>query len=305
MGGGRFDSKAWSTYSASTSTKTAKEIFKSSKMDKLLDPKGITLRESRDSPDNPLSTPLAVAIDVTGSMGIIGEYLAKTGLGTLFTEVLERKPISDPHLCFMAVGDVTSDQAPLQVSQFEADNRIIEQLTKIFVEGNGGGNSWESYNLPWYFAARHTSIDSYENRAKRGYLFTVGDEGPPKDLTGDQLAKVFGDTVEGISNADLLEEVRRMYHVFHVVVAQGSHCQHHGADRVIDLWRPLMGQHVLRLDDYKKLSEVIVSTIQVIEGEEVDAVAASWSGSTAVTVRTAIKDLVTTTGSKKAVTRFT
>lgn len=34
----------------------------------------------------------------------------------------------------------------------------------------------ESYELAMYFMARHTSIDCYEKRGKRGYLFMIGDE---------------------------------------------------------------------------------------------------------------------------------
>jgi hypothetical protein len=88
---------------------------------------------------------------------------------------------------FMAIGDANCDKAPLQVSQFEADKRIIDQLTQIYLEHSGGGNDFESYNLPWYFAANHTVHDSMEKRGKRGYLFTVGDEETPQDLTRDQI----------------------------------------------------------------------------------------------------------------------
>lgn len=58
------------------------------------------------------------------------------------------------------------------------------------------------------------------------------------------------------------------------------------------------------LSDYTKLSEVIVSAIQVVEGETVDNVSASWSGSTAIVVKNAIKDLATTTTGTSSVVRF-
>lgn len=305
MGGGTFDPHAYASTARSYASKPTAAVFKSSGMQPHLDPKGIVVRESRDSPDNPNSSPLIVGVDVTGSMHVLADKMAREGLGTLFTEVLDRKPISDPHVMFMAIGDADWDRAPLQVSQFEADNRVLDQLTDLWLEGNGGGNGWESYNLPWYFAANHTSIDSFEKRQKKGYLFTVGDEPMPPDLTPAQIKKVFGDEASGnLSNDALLQSVQKMYHVFHIVVEEGSHA-------LIDLpgvlksWRPL-GQHVLRLSDYTKMSEVIVSTMQIIEGADPVVVTKSWKGDTSLVVANAVGGLTSPRKGKAGagVTRF-
>jgi len=276
MGSGSFDASAYRSFSASTASKTTDEIYSSRSIHKNLDPKGVKIRESRDSADNPQSTPVIVAIDVTGSMGIIADVLAREGLGTLFNEILDRKPITDPHLMFMAVGDANCDSAPLQVSQFEADNRIVEQLTQIYIEHGGGGNSFESYNFPWYFAANHTEHDSLIKRGKRGYLFTVGDEESPKALTKEQIKEFTGDTVErDISTEEMLIEAQRLYDVFHIVIEEGDHARRN-LDRVLSSWTPLLGQHVIRLKDYKKLSETIVSTIEVVEGRDAKTVTAKF-----------------------------
>jgi hypothetical protein len=48
---------------------------------------------------------------------------------------------------------------------------------------------------------------------------------------------------------------------------------------------------VIGLKDHRKMSEVIISTIEVIEGRDKDAVAHSWSGDTSLVVREAIKGL--------------
>jgi hypothetical protein len=307
MGSGRWDPDAYASYSASTVGKSTAAVFTKRSIVSKLDPKGVVVRESRDSTDNPLSKPLIVGIDVSGSMDMLADALARDGLGTLFKEVLDRKPLSDPHVMFMAVGDAYHDESPLQVSQFEADARIIEQLADIWLEKGGGGNNFESYNLPWYFAAHHTSIDCFEKRGQKGYLFTVGDEEAPKDLTRGQIKEIFGDTVQAdIDNDALLEAVQKMYHVFHVVVEEGSHARGRGIDRVMNSWRPVLGQRVLRLADHRKLSEVIVSTIQVNEGVDKAAVVASWGGDTSLVVAKAIDGLpaVRGGGAVAPVTRF-
>jgi hypothetical protein len=251
---------------------------------------GVKFRDSRDSADNPNSTPLIVGIDVTGSMGMIADVLAREGLGILFTGILDRKPVTDPHVMFMAIGDANCDKAPLQVSQFEADKRIIDQLTNIYLEHGGGGNNFESYNLPWYFAANHTAHDSMEKRGKRGYLFTVGDEEAPQDLTKEQIKQFLGDDIQGnITTRDMLNAAQRLYDVYHVIIEEGNHARNHMSN-VVDSWRSLLGQHVICLSDHKKLAETIVSAIEVAEGRDADGSAKGWGGGSHV-VYSAIKDL--------------
>lgn len=296
MGSGTFNSASYATYSANIATASVNDIYKTRSASavlsatgaaKHLNPLGVKVRESRDSADNPNSHAIIVGIDVTGSMGSLAETIAKHGLGTLFMEILKRKPVTDPHLMFMAIGDANSDQVPLQVSQFEADNRIVDQLTDIFLEGNGGGNNSESYHLPWYFAGMHTSIDCLEKRNKKGYLFTLGDEWVPPPLTREQIKRFIGDEVErDFTTLELLAMAQRMYHVFHLVVEQGSY-----QDRPLASWKALLGERALLLADHTKLAEVIVSTIQITEGADADAVADSWDGSTAVVVRKATSAL--------------
>jgi len=268
MGSGTFDAAAYRAYRSTTHGKTTDAIYSARAINKNLDPKGVKLRESRDSADNPNSTPVIVAIDVTGSMGMIADALAREGLGTLFNEILDRKPITNPHLMFMAIGDANCDQAPFQVSQFEADNRIVEQLTQIWLEKGGGGNCFESYNMPWYFAARHTEHDSYIKRGKRGYLFTVGDEEAPQDLTKSQISRFIGDAMERkMTSEEMLIEAQRTYDVFHIIIKEGAHCRSR-LPQVVDSWTSLLGQRVIQLADHRKLAETIVSVIEVSEGRD-------------------------------------
>jgi hypothetical protein len=290
MGGARWDADDWKRASAATVGKRTEEVFTSSGMHPALNPYGV-VRESRDSLVNPNSNAIIIGLDVTGSMGIIADVMAREGLGTLVEEILKRKPVSDPHILACGVGDAYADDAPLQITQFEADIRIADQLKMIWLEKGGGGNQQESYHLPWYFAAQHTQIDCFEKRNKKGYLFTVGDEEPPEELLAAHAAAIFGDSLErDLSVGELLTLVSRTYHVFHVVVEEGDYARHHLA-RVLKKWNALLGQRVLRLKDYRRLAEVVVSTIEVNEGRDRDTVAKSWSGETSVVVAHALDTL--------------
>lgn len=266
MGSGSFDANAYRAYSASTTGKTQQQVFSQNNIHPNLNPKGVKIRESRDSADNPKSTPVIIGVDVTGSMGIIADKLARQGLGTIFTEILDKKPISNPHLMFMATGDANTDEAPLQVSQFEADNRIVEQLTQIYIEGNGGGNGGESYNLAWHFAGNHTDHDSFIKRGKRGYLFTVGDEPIHDSIASRHLQQFIGDNGD-VSSADALAGAQRLYDVYHIVLKNEGYARQN-LDGVLNTWRPLLGERVIQLGDYNLLSETIVSIIELAEGQD-------------------------------------
>lgn len=293
MGSGRWSSSDWGSYSSKTYTgKTTREVFKRSKINKDFDPKNIKVRESRDSDDNPNSTALIVGLDVTGSMYEVIDEMAREGMNTLCQEVYDRKPISDPHIMCMGIGDVDMhDQAPLQCTQFEADIRISEQINEIWLEGGGGGNDFESYHLPWYFAAMHTEIDCFTKRGKKGYLFTIGDEFPPHGLSIEAVKTVFGNSIQAaLSMQDVLQMAQRMYNVFHVVVEEGN-CARRNGDKVANDWKKVLGQNVISLSDHTKLAETIVSTLQIVEGADKEEVIESWDGSTGLVVRNAIDSL--------------
>ncbi len=293
MGSGRFDPSDWKSYTTTRgyTTKSTSGIFSKRELAASLDPKGVKAREALDSVDNPASTPIILALDVTGSMGMIADVIAREGLPKLMTELIDRRPVTDPAIAFMGIGDVESDQAPLQVSQFESDIRVAKQLEELFLEHGGGGNNFESYILAWYFAAMHTKTDSFLKRNKKGYLFTFGDELPTEVIRKSSIEHFLGDSPQTDYNAaDLFRLASREWEIFHVIVEEGNFASSN-PDRVINAWQKLLGQRAIPLSDHKKLAEVVVSAIQVNEGVDPASVAKTWTGDTAMVVHKAVKDL--------------
>jgi len=292
MGTSRWDAGDWKGYSATTKTKRTEEIFRSRSMHADLDPKGIN-RESRDSDENPESTAIIIGCDVTGSMGMIADTLIREGLGVLFQEIYDRKPVTDPHIMVAGIGDVSCDSAPLQVSQFEADITIANALENMYIEHGGGGNDHESYDMPMYFAAYHTSIDCFEKRGKKGYLFTIGDELPPTVTEKRGVQDFIGDVgvQADIPFQETVDAAQKMYEVYHIIIEEGYYAKRYGADTVRARWAEHLGQNVIILSDYTKLSELIVSVIEINEGRDKEEVAKSWSGDTSIVVRDAVSDL--------------
>lgn len=274
MGNSRFDSSAYTNYRTTHSleTKSREQIFQSRYMAPGLDPAKIQLRESCDSQANPNSTPVIFALDVTGSMGFVAEEIAKNGLQPLMETIYNEQPISDPHIMFMGVGDINSDAAPLQVSQFEAGAiPLIEQLRTLYLEGRGGSNSYESYDLPWYFATHRTSIDSFKLRGKKGFLFGIGDELPPQEnLRHEQLTRVFGtDNIpQPGSVKETLTAAEEKYNVFHIIAEEGNYCRHR-LNQVRAEWTELLGPNAIFMRDHRTLSAIVNATLQIANGADI------------------------------------
>jgi hypothetical protein len=268
MGYSSWDKNEYKSYSSSTVGKSTRQIFTSNGMKDYLNPSGVLLRESRDSEAHPNSTAIIVGLDVTGSMGIIADKIAREGLGTLVNGILDQKIVPDPHIMIMGIGDVEYDSAPLQATQFESDIRIAQQLADIYLEGGGGGNQTESYDLPWYFAAHRTSIDCFEKRDKKGYLFTIGDELPPKGVSKNGIKSTFGsDEQVGYTAAELLASAEEKYQVFHIIVEQGNYARR-DLTNVTNKWRQLLSGRAILLSNYNYIAEVILAAIEVAEGAD-------------------------------------
>ena len=220
------------------------------------------LRESRDSETHPDSRSVAVLFDVTGSMLRVPQIMQKN-LCTLFDLLLGKEYLVDPAILTGAIGDATCDIAPLQVGQFESGNEIEDDLSRLFLEGGGGGQQTESYELALYFLARKTSIDCLQRRGKKGYAFLIGDEMPYRHVKKREVKEVFGDNLQtDIPIRDIIDEARQKYEIYYILPNLTSY---YDDPRILNCWRGLLGQHVLRLDDPAGISELIASTIGLSE----------------------------------------
>ncbi len=284
MGNARYDAHDYAAYTTkSTAGKSREQIFTQRGIHPDLDPAKIAFREAVDSPANPESTPIILAADETGSMGILAEEIIRGKLGEVFKQLYDLKPVSDPQILCAGVGDAFSDVAPLQVTQFEADGvALAAQVQKIFLEGNGGGNGGESYPLVWAFAALKTKTDSYAKRGRKGYIFTIGDEAPHLPPTSSaRLRKLLGIDTEPLDAAAMLRLVEREWHVFHLIVKPVYD------QPVVKIWRDLLGERAIVVGEIENLVPGIIATIQVMEGQRPVS-----TPSTAVVVRTVTAQLV-------------
>lgn len=264
MGNGNYSVAAHEALLRNRTSIPVEQVFRQTKCHPLMDPKGVKVRESRDGPDHPESQGIVFALDVSGSMGEIPKLMATQQLPN-FMKVLMGCQVRDPQVLFMAIGNATSDAAPLQVGQFESTAELMDQwLTWTYLEGRGGG-AGESYDLGFYFLATHTEMDCMVKRNKKGYLFMTGDEEPFPALSKHIVEGIIGDKLDDdIPLEEVVAETQKTYVPFFIIPDRTR------ARRCERRWRDVLGDHVLCLESPVDVCYVAAGAILLYEKRVAD-----------------------------------
>lgn len=260
MGGGFYSFDRAAARSTSYQSQSREQIFSNRSIDPLMVIKD-KVRESCDSDEHPNSYPIIIGLDVTGSMGRVPENLIKEAFPEIMKTVME-KGVEHAQICFVGIGDHYSDDAPIQVGQFETSDELTEKWLKaIYIEGGGGGNNGESYQLAWYFAAFHTKIDSFEKRGIKGTLITIGDEPCHASVSGKVLKELFGEGEVEMLTSNLLKEAQKKWDVYHINVNDWT-SDNYGSPRK---WQDLLSDDHFALSESMESKEIgnLLSTIIV------------------------------------------
>lgn len=270
MGFGNYSYDAHSQLTQARANMSRQEVFTQQQVHPLMNPFGVKAREARDSAAHPKSIGIVFALDVTGSMGAIPDLLARRELPT-FMKTLQDCSIRDPQVMFMFVGDATSDRGPLQVGQFESSEKEMDQwLTWSWLEGAGGGQGSESYEIAMYFAARHTDMDCMKKRKRRGYFIMTGDENPYPAAARSIVRSLIGDDIPAdVPTPQVVDELSRTFEPFFLIpdLARRPQCE--------AAWRKLLGDRVICMESPDDTCDVASGIIALCEGavENLDVLA--------------------------------
>jgi hypothetical protein len=237
------------------------------KAHKDLDPKGMLFRESRDSDNHPESVPVIIGLDQTGSMGRVVKQIQKS-ITPIMKLLVDKGYLPHPHIMVIGIGDSPNmEAAPLQVSQFESDDKIEACIDSIYIEGNGGGQNKESYQNAAYVAGFKTRTDHFEKRGQKGYFFIIGDEMNHR-FERQELIDLIGTADErGLSEEmttqQIYERAKERYHIFFVLP---KNAQNGGSPVIKNHWKALLGEeNVLELADENAAGEFIAAQIGLCE----------------------------------------
>lgn len=261
-----------------------------------LDPKKMKggKRECRDSTEHPEAKPVYIGLDVTGSMQNVPRLIQEK-LPKLMGLIARGGYVDHPSICVSAIGDVKSDKAPLQLGQFEAGVEIDNDITNIYLEGNGGGNNTESYELALYFLAYCVEADEFEKRNGKGYAFIICDESLAPKIDRREVEAVFGTKLQAdLDTREVISLVKEKWNLYCIVPKMTSH---YDDQRMKTLWKEVLGENLIHLEDPSAISETVAAIIATNAGFDADSIhkdllAAGTSAGAAKSVSTAISNVV-------------
>lgn len=210
-----------------------------------------------------LDTPtLIVVTDVTGSMGQWPAVM----FGKLPYLMHELKSYlgEDAKLFMTAVGDATSDNYPLQIQEPKATfDEAKVALTSLVVEGNGGGQQKESYELAAGYMLHAVDVA----RNIKPILVFIGDESPYTELRSSQLAAL-GVQAEGMTTRELFKRLNEVYDVY-LIHKPYSHYDFSPVTEVVkNDWKPLLPpEHIVPLKQPERVVDVIFGILAAATGK--------------------------------------
>lgn len=268
MGYGGYSYEAHQAITSARAQQPAVQVFAKGDVHAKMNPKGVKLRECRDSAEHPNSVGIVFALDISGSMGAIPELLARRELPR-FMKVLLDCGVTDPQILFMAFADARYDVTPLQVGQFESTAELMDKwltMTSMFNGARGTAytgplQGGESYELALHFIAKHTAVDGWEKRRRKGYVFMTGDEEAYPAVPRETVSLVLGyDPQEDIPLETVMTALRETWEPFFVI-------PDHGRRGVEPFWQKHFGANTIVLDG--PVDTCAVSALLVAFGEGV------------------------------------
>lgn len=205
--------------------------------------------------------PLIIMCDQTGSMGEwpavifsklpylcneVGVYLGK-----------------DAEVAFGAIGDARNNERyPLQARPFGTGEKLLKSLKELIIEGNGGGNSCESYELALVYCLRNVDMP----KAVNPVLIMICDEDIYDSITKAHAASYGIEIDKAMKIEEICKGLQEMYGGVYILRKPYGGQQENG--RIHARWAAMLGSdHVIDLDDPQRAVDVIFGILAKESGK--------------------------------------
>lgn len=252
MDGSSYDRDVYSgsSYSSWGTSDTSSSKLSRSSMHSSMDP---TNRGIKSNSQNPI----VIVLDVTGS-NINFARLVYDKMPMFYGQIEEKGYLDDFDIAFCAIGDLRMrDSYPLQVTDFAKGLEIDSWLEKLVLEGGGGGNRHESYELAAHYLSQKMSFD----KDARPIIFFIGDEAP-YEMVSESDAKEYGIPYHEATNgfADLRQKTKDNVFVF-----LNPYSGEYFHNCITDAWnKSLASEHVIKIKEEKAIVDLMLGVLALL-----------------------------------------
>ncbi len=234
---------------------TSKKKLSSTKMHKSLDPTGKILESNA-------KYPIVIVLDVTGS-NINFARLVYDKLPMMYGQIDQKGYLDDFEMSICAVGDEYCDSYALQISDFAKGIELDSWMEKLVLEGGGGGQQTESYELAAHYLANNLSF----NKDAKPIIFFIGDEAPYGKVSEYQAQKYgieYDDNDQGFSKLNKVVNNN-------VFMFLNPYCGNNFYDSINDEWtKVLPPEHLIKIKEEKSIVDLMLGVIALISKQGLD-----------------------------------
>ena len=261
MGGYSYDrdvyssssSSSWGSSSSSSSfgsSSYSKSKMSRTTLDSSMNPKGKILKSTSKHP-------IIIMLDVTGS-NINFARVVYDKMPMFYGQIEQKGYLDDFDISICAVGDAYSDHYPLQIGSFAKGIEIDSWLEKLVLEGGGGGQGMESYELAAYYLYKNAKFE----KGAEPIIFFIGDEAAYPTVNMMQARRVGAICDEkNIKPFDLLREKSND----NVFMLLNKFCGRRFDEEITESWEELLApQHVVKIEEEKSIVDLMLGIISMV-----------------------------------------
>ncbi|MFA6860046.1 MAG: hypothetical protein WCR30_01500 [Clostridia bacterium] len=255
MGGYSYDRDVYSSSSSSSwgSSSVSDEKLSASSLDKSMLPKKTIKSDAKN--------PIVIMLDVTGS-NIDFAKIVYDKMPMFFGNIEQKGYLKDFEISVCAVGDANSDSYPLQISNFAKGKEIDSWLEKLVLEGCGGGQRMETYELGAYYLLKNA-----EFRADaEPIVFFIADESPYPYLEKDHVENLIGGTFDKeLINTDSVFMALRKKCKGNVFTYLNKYSGREDDIKIVNDWNKILkSEHLIKIGEEKAIVDLMLGTIALI-----------------------------------------
>jgi hypothetical protein len=215
-------------------------------------------------------SPIVIGLDVTGSNTEFANIVYDKA-PMLYGQIEQQGYLKNFDICFSAIGDAHCDNSPIQVCDFKAGIDIDKELKKLYMEGGGGGQTMETYELSAYYFAHKCNMPN----ATLPFFFFIADESPYAVLDQDIIEEYIGDSVtEDVDSKQIFRDLFRNFkgnvYIFQNDYGGSEHGSKSETSKINNEWKRLIGknyaEHLIRIKEEKSIIDLILGTIAMVSG---------------------------------------